>query len=67
MGVLDYQDYNACQIGQTKFGICYMIIHSSPKETQLFRIIHSCSPWVRVSDPRSFSTLTILLIMTLGH
>ena len=27
---------------------------------QLFEIVHSCSPWVRVSDPGSFSSLTIL-------
>ena len=37
------------------------MVHSSSKETQLFEIIHSCSPWVRVIDPGSFSTLTILL------
>ncbi len=48
-------------------------IHSSSKETQLFEIIHSCSPWVGVSDTGSFSTLTILLlalstlITTRGH
>ncbi len=41
----------------------HMNVHSSSKETQLFEIIHSCIPWIRVSDPRSFSTL----IMTRGH
>ncbi len=30
-------------------------VHSSPKETEVFETIHSCSPWVKVSDTGSFS------------
>ena len=32
----------------------HILVHSSSKGTQLFKIIHPCSPWVRVSDPGSF-------------
>ena len=61
---LENDKSSLCAEGPHHYNIFFLRVHPSSKGTQLF---HSCSPWIRVSDPRSFSTLVPRSIFNIEH